>query len=270
MESTTRIALSGAAGRMGRALVQAVAADPGLRLGAALESPASGHLGADAGSLAGLEALGVTVTAGFDTSATACDALIEFATPAAALAHLDYCREQGAAMVIGATGFDDEGKAAIAEAARATPIVLAPNMSIGVNLCLKLVQIAAATLGDDADVEIIEAHHRHKVDAPSGTALRLGEVAAAALGRELAQDGVFARHGVTGERPPKAIGFSTIRAADIVGEHTVLFGSAGERLEITHRSSDRMNYARGALRAVRWLIRRGQPGLYDMQDVLGL
>ncbi len=195
--------------------------------------------------------------------------LIDFTRPAGTLALLDACRERGVKAVIGTTGFDDAQKAAIAEHARHLAIVMAPNMSVGVNVVLRLLDMAARALGDGYDVEVVEAHHRHKVDAPSGTALKMGEVLAAALGRDLGECAVFARHGVTGERDPRAIGFSTIRGGDIVGDHTVLFAGTGERIEITHRSSSRATYAEGSLRAARFLARRSQ-GLHDMNDVLGL
>ncbi|MDX1605885.1 MAG: 4-hydroxy-tetrahydrodipicolinate reductase, partial [Candidatus Competibacterales bacterium] len=189
--------------------------------------------------------------------------------PAATLEHLEHCRTVGRSLVIGTTGFDPQQRERIAAAARDIPVVFAPNMSAGVNLCLKLLQTAARALGDEVDIEIIEAHHRHKVDAPSGTALRMGEEVARALGRNLEDCAVYAREGHTGERHPGSIGFATVRAGDIVGEHTVMFADAGERIEITHKASSRLTFARGAVRAARWLSGRG-PGLYDMQDVLGL
>ena len=262
-----QIAVSGAAGRMGRAIVQACAESEGVRLAAALERPGSPALGADAGELAGVGTLGVTV--GSDPAAAPFDVLIEFSLPEPTLEHLAVCRVRGRAMVIGTTGFDAGGKAAIQAAAGEIGVVFAPNMSVGVNLCFKLLETAARVLGDEVDVEIIEAHHRHKVDAPSGTALRMGEVVAQALDRDLETCAVYGRHGVTGERDRRTIGFETIRAGDIVGEHTVMFAGTGERVEITHRATSRMTFARGAVRAARWLAGRG-PGLYDMQDVLGL
>ncbi|MDY6814151.1 MAG: 4-hydroxy-tetrahydrodipicolinate reductase [Pseudomonadota bacterium] len=263
-----RIAVSGAAGRMGRALIAAAAAE-GCRLGAALEAAGNGALGRDAGELAGVERAGVALGADLVAAAADFDVLIEFTRPAPTLEHLASCRRLGKAMVIGTTGIDAAGQAALAEAAREIPIVFAPNMSIGVNLLLKLVDTAARALGESVDVEILEAHHRHKVDAPSGTALALGEVAAEALGRDLAHDAVYGRQGQTGERSRRTIGFATVRAGDIVGEHTVMFAGEGERLELTHKASSRTNFARGALRAAGWLAGR-PPGLYDMQDVLGL
>ena len=261
------IAVTGAAGRMGRTLVEACARAEGLRLSAALERAGNAAVGKDAGELAGAGKLGVTVRAGFD--GLDFDVLVDFTSPEATLANLDYCRKHGKKLVIGTTGLDDAGKSRIATAARDIAIVFAPNMSVGVNLCFKLLETAARVLGDDVDVEVIEAHHRHKVDAPSGTALRMGEVVAQALKRDLKECAVYERHGISGERARKTIGFSSIRAGDIVGDHTVMFAGGGERVEITHRAESRMTFANGALRAARWLMER-KAGLYDMQDVLGL
>ena len=263
----TKVAITGAAGRMGRALIEAVTGAGDLRLAAALERPGSPALGEDAGRVAGLEALGVPVGEGLE--AADFDLLIDFTRPEATLANVDHCRRAGKKMVIGTTGLDADGKRRIAEAARDIAIVFAPNMSVGVNLCFKLLELAARTLGEEVDIEVIEAHHRHKVDAPSGTALRMGEVVAEALGRDLKTCAVYGREGHTGERPRQTIGFSTIRAGDIVGEHTVLFAGPGERVEITHKASSRMTFAAGAVRAARWL-RHKETGLFDMQDVLGL
>ena len=266
----TRIAITGAAGRMGRALVAACAeAGDGLRLAAALEHPASEALGRDAGEVAGLGPLGVPIRAELAEVMDDFDVLIDFTRPEATLRHVDLCRCHGRRMVIGTTGFDAEGRSRIEEAAGDTAIVHAPNMSVGVNLCFKLLEVAARVLGDDVDIEIIEAHHRHKVDAPSGTALRMGEVVAQALGRDLASCAVYGRHGVTGERDRKTIGFETIRAGDIVGEHLVMFAAEGERVEIAHKASSRMTFARGAVRAAGWLMVR-ERGLFDMLDVLDL
>ncbi len=262
-----RIGVSGAAGRMGRAVIQALAPAGDLRLVAALERAGHEALGRDAGELAGVGALGVPVTAAVPEAGL--DVLIDFSHPEATLAFAERAREAGWKMVIGTTGLDEGARAAIARAARDTAIVLAPNMSAGVNVCFRLVELAARALGEEADVEVIEAHHRHKRDAPSGTALRLGEVLARTLGRQLERDAIYGRHGVSGERPRGQIGFNTIRAGEIVGEHTVLFAGAGERVEITHRAESRLTFASGALRAARWLSTRN-PGLYDMQDVLGL
>lgn len=264
----TKIAITGAAGRMGRALLEAVNQTDNTEVSVALERPGSSIVGVDAGELAGIGKLGVTVVDDV-AAAGAFDVLIDFTRPEVTLANLAVCRQRGSAMVIGTTGFDEAQKAQIAEAANEVGIVFAPNMSVGVNLCLKLLQTAARVLGDDVDIEVIEAHHRHKVDAPSGTALRMGEVVADALGRDLKDCAVYGREGVTGERERKTIGFETIRAGDIVGDHTVLFAAEGERVEITHKASSRMTFANGAVRAAQWLGQR-PAGLYDMQDVLGL
>ncbi len=265
----TKIAIAGAGGRMGRALIEAGRESGTIELVAAIERAGSPALGADAGVLAGGAALGVTVSEDLAAAAQSFDVLIDFTTPQATVEHLQVCRAAGRRMVIGTTGLDDGHKAALRDAAASSAIVFAPNMSVGVNLCFKLLDMAARVLGEEADVEIIEAHHRHKVDAPSGTALRMGEVVAAALGRDLAQCAVYGREGHTGARERSTIGFETIRAGDIVGEHTVMFAAVGERVEITHKASSRMTFARGAIRAAQWVS--GRPaGLYDMQDVLGL
>jgi 4-hydroxy-tetrahydrodipicolinate reductase len=263
-----RVAIAGAAGRMGRTLVEAVLRDAELELGAALEQDGHPALGRAAGELVGLPC-DVTVRADLEEALAVADALIDFTRPAGTLAHLEACERLGKAMVIGTTGFSDQQKLRIADAGNRIPVVMAPNMAVGVNVLFKLAAIAAKSLGDGYDVEIIEAHHRHKIDAPSGTALKLGEAVAAALGRELAACARHGRHGETGERDPKTIGFHAIRGGDIVGEHTVLFAGAGERLELTVRSSSRVTYALGALRAAKFLFGRA-PGLYDMFDVLGL
>ena len=264
-----RIAVTGAAGRMGRALIQAVAEAEGAELAAAFARPGSGAVGRDAGELAGLGALGVTVGDDPAAAAESFDVLIDFTLPEATAAHLALCREAGKRLVIGTTGLDESQKQAIREAGADIGIVFAPNMSVGVNLCLKLLETAARVLGDGVDVEIVEAHHRHKVDAPSGTALAMGEAVARTLGRDLQECAVYGRHGHTGERDRRTIGFSTIRAGDIVGEHTVMFAGTGERVEITHKASSRMTFATGAVRAALWLMDR-PAGVYDMQDVLGL
>ena len=264
-----RCAVTGAAGRMGQTLVQAVGAAPGLVLGAASERPDSSLIGADAGELAGVGRLGVQLVADLTQALDAFDVVIDFTAPAATLAHLALCRAHGKAMVIGTTGLDAAARAAVTAAGADIPIVFAPNMSVGVNLCFKLLDIAARVLGDEVDIEIIEAHHRHKVDAPSGTALRMGEVVAAALGRDLAQVAVYGREGHTGARERRTIGFETIRAGDVVGEHWVWFAGEGERVEIAHKATSRMTFAKGAARAAHWLAGRS-PGVYDMQDVLGL
>ncbi|NCA69967.1 MAG: 4-hydroxy-tetrahydrodipicolinate reductase [Sphingobacteriia bacterium] len=264
-----RIAIAGAGGRMGRTLVQAVAATDGLMLTAASECSDSPWLGSDAGELAGIGRLAVPIAPGLEDRLDGFDVLIDFTSPEATLEHLALCRAAGKAMVIGTTGLTETQRAAIATAAQSIGVVFAPNMSVGVNLCLKLLDIAARVLGDEVDIEIIEAHHRHKVDAPSGTALRMGEVVAAALGRDLREVAVYGREGQTGARDRRTIGFETIRAGDVVGEHSVWFAADGERVEIVHKASSRMTFARGAARAASWIAARG-PGLFDMQDVLGL
>lgn len=263
------IAVAGAGGRMGRILVRAVTGAEGLTLNVATEQPGSSLLGADAGELAGVGRLGVAVRPDPESALDDFDVLIDFTTPTATLGHLDLCHRSGKQMVIGTTGFTPDQRTAIAEAGAEIGIVCAPNMSVGVNLCLKLLDVAARVLGDQADIEIIEVHHRHKVDAPSGTAIRMGEVMAHALGRDLEQVAVYGREGHTGERARETIGFETIRAGDVVGEHTVWFAAEGERVEIAHKASSRMTFAGGAIRAVRWIADKAQ-GLYDMQDVLGL
>jgi len=262
-----RVAINGAAGRMGRNLLAATLDDPALELAAALAPPDHDAIGVDAGTLAGREPCGVALTAGPD--ATQFDVAVDFSRPEGTLALIETCSRHGAPVVIGTTGFSPEQRATIGAAAREIPIVLAPNTGVGVNLVFGLVATAARALGDDYDAEVLEAHHRHKVDAPSGTALRLGEVAAEARGHALGDCAVYSREGHTGERERGSIGFATVRGGDIVGEHTVLFAGDGERIEITHRAASRMVFARGAMRAAGWIARQ-VPGLYDMQDVLGL
>ena len=263
------LGIAGAAGRMGQTLIAECLAAPDLHLTAAFERGDSEWIGRDAGRIAGGTDAGVAIVGDLAAINAKIDVLIDFTRPEATLRHLDYCRDRATRMVIGTTGFTPEQRAAIEAASRSIGIVLAPNMSVGVNVVLKLLELTARTMGNHSDIEIIEAHHRHKVDAPSGTALRMGEVVAAALGRSLAEHAVYSREGITGERSPATIGFSTIRAGDIVGEHTVLFADEGERVEITHKATSRVIFARGALRAARWLA--GRPsGLFDMQDVLGL
>jgi 4-hydroxy-tetrahydrodipicolinate reductase len=264
----TRVAVTGAAGRMGKTLIQALHEAEDLTLGAALERPGLTLLGADAGELAGVGALGVALRDDLTGAADDFDALIDFSVPQATLDNVAVCEARGKALVIGTTGFDAGGLARIRQAAETIPVLMAPNMSVGVNLVFRLVELATRVLGDGVDVEIVEAHHRHKIDAPSGTALRLGEIVAGALGRDLEQVAVYGRQGTTGARQRETIGFATVRAGDIVGEHTVLYAGNGERIEITHRAESRMNFATGALRAVRFLRHR-ERGLYDMQDVLG-
>ena len=263
-----KIAIAGSTGRMGRSLIEAILASADLKLSAALEVAASPQLGRDAGEALG-SPCGISVSADYAAGIGAADCLIDFTRPEGSLMHLDACVKAGTNMVIGTTGFDAQGKQRIADAAKRIAIVFAPNMAVGVNATFKLAQVAAQVLGDAYDVEIVEAHHRHKVDAPSGTALKLGEVVAAALGRELKSCAVYGREGETGERDAKSIGFHSVRGGDIVGEHTVIFAGSGERVEITVRSQSRMTYAVGALRAARFLKGKAS-GLYDMQDVLGL
>jgi 4-hydroxy-tetrahydrodipicolinate reductase len=254
---------------MGKALIEACAQTEGLELAVATEHPSSPLLGADAGAVAGVGANNVLIASSLDEAGADFDVLIDFTRPEPCLAHLAWCVANGKKIVVGTTGFDEAGKAAIASAAEKIAVVFAPNMSVGVNLCLKLLDMAAKVLGDTVDIEIIEAHHRHKVDAPSGTALRMGEVVANALGRDLKECAVYGREGVTGERDRKTIGFATVRAGDVVGDHTVLFADVGERVEITHKASSRMTFAKGAVRAAGWLQDKSS-GLFDMQDVLGL
>jgi 4-hydroxy-tetrahydrodipicolinate reductase len=262
-----RIAIAGAGGRMGRALIEEVLRASDLKLAAALEQKGHTAVGKDAGLLAGAPC-GVTVADEVAGALTGCDVLVDFTRAEAAAANLAACRKQGVRMVIGTTGFSDAQKREIADAARDIAIVMSPNFSVGVNVAFRLLETAAAALGGSYDVEIMEAHHRHKVDAPSGTALRMGEVVASALKRDLAKTAVYGREGVTGERKPETIGFATVRGGDLVGDHTVMFIGAGERLEISHRASSRANFAAGALRAARFAATR-KNGLYDMADVLG-
>jgi 4-hydroxy-tetrahydrodipicolinate reductase len=265
----TRIGIVGADGRMGHALIKACIDTPNVTLAAAVERRGSPTVGQDAGEIAGISKLDLRVTDDLAAVIAGLDAVIDFTRPESTLANLALCRANGTRLIIGTTGFTPEQRAEIESTAHSLPIVLAPNMSVGVNLCLKLLEIAARVIGNQTDIEIVEAHHRHKVDAPSGTALRMGEVVAKALGRDLRDCAVYGREGNTGERDSKTIGFSVIRAGDIVGDHTVLFADEGERVEITHKASSRMTFAKGAVRAATWLMDK-QPGLYDMQDVLGL
>ena len=263
-----KIAIAGSTGRMGRTLIEAILSSADLKLSAALEVVASPQLGRDAGEAMG-SPCGITVSSDYAAGIGASDCLIDFTRPEGSLLHLDACVKAGTNMVIGTTGFSAEGKQRIVDAAKRIAIVFAPNMAVGVNAAFKLAEVAAKILGDAYDVEIVEAHHRHKVDAPSGTALKLGEVVATALGRDLKACAVYGREGDTGERDAKSIGFHAIRGGDIVGEHTVIFAGSGERVEVTVRSQSRMTYAVGALRAARF-IKGKAAGLYDMQDVLGL
>lgn len=265
--SKARIGIVGAGGRMGRMLIETVLKDSSVLLGAAFDVPGSPVIGASAGTLVGMESE-VVVIGDLAAGMKQIDCLIDFTRPEGTLEHLEICRRAGVGMVIGTTGFDAAGKQAIAGAAQDVPIVFAPNMAIGVNLVFKLLDTAARILNEGYDIEIVEAHHRMKVDAPSGTALRMGEVVAAALGRDLAECAVYGREGVTGERDPSTIGFATVRGGDIVGDHTVMFCGIGERVEVTHKAGSRMPYALGSLRAARFIAGR-RNGLYDMQDVLG-
>ncbi len=264
----TRLAITGAAGRMGRALIEATQ-NSDAKLGAAIERPGSSVIGADAGEVAGLGKLKVNIVDDVKQALEQSDVLIDFTRPEVTLSNLQACVAANKKIVIGTTGFSDEQKDTIRQAAQKIGVVFAPNMSVGVNLCFKLLDIAARVMGDYTDIEVIEAHHRHKVDAPSGTALRMGEVVAEALGRDLKDCAVYGRQGNTGERDRNTIGFETIRAGDIVGEHTVMFADIGERVEITHKASSRMTFANGAVRAANWIMQHDN-GLFDMQDVLGL
>lgn len=264
-----RIAVIGAAGRMGKTLIEAVSLAEGAQLSVAVDRFDSTLLGADVGELAGVGKIGVGLGSSLIAEVTGFDVLIDFTHPSVTLKNLEICRCFGKAMVIGTTGFSEAEKRLLEAASEQIPIVFAANFSVGVNLCLKLLDTAARVLADDVDIEIIEAHHRHKVDAPSGTALRMGEVVASALGRDLQKVAVYGREGQTGARARETIGFATVRAGDVVGDHTVLFAADGERVEITHKASSRMTFAKGAVRAAAWLRER-PAGLYDMQDVLGL
>ena len=262
-----KIAVAGASGRMGRMLIEAIRQSEDCELAGALDISASPAIGQDAGAFLGYDS-GVAITSDLHGGLQGVDALIDFTRPDGTLAHLAACRELGVKAIIGTTGFSDAQKTDIAAAARNIAIMLSPNMSVGLNVTLKLLEMAAKAMPTGYDIEIIEAHHRHKVDAPSGTALKMGEVIASALGRDLKECAVYAREGVTGERDPASIGFATLRGGDIVGDHTVLFAGTGERIEISHKSSSRTSYALGALRAVRFLS--GRPaGLFDMFDVMG-
>lgn len=266
--SATRIGIVGAGGRMGRMLIESTLKGDGVVLGAAFDVPGSPVIGKNAGELVGM-ATPVVVTDDVAAGLKNIDVLIDFTRPQGTLVHLELCRKAGVGMVIGTTGFEADGKAVIAEAARDIPVVFAPNMAVGVNVVFKLLDMAARIMNEGYDIEVVEAHHRMKIDAPSGTALRMGEVIASALGRDLEACAVYGREGVTGERDPSTIGFATVRGGDIVGDHTVMFCGIGERVEITHKASSRMPYALGSLRAARFMAGR-KSGLFDMQDVLGL
>jgi len=267
-----KVAIAGAGGRMGQALLEAVLAEPDVALVGALDIGASPVLGRDAGERLG-RSTGVVVGADIALAVAGADVLLDFTRPEGTLAHLRACERARVAAVVGTTGLTATDRRALAEMAASIPIVFAPNMSVGVTVLLRLVEQAAQLLGDGYDVEIVEMHHRHKVDAPSGTALQLGAAVAQALGRDLKNDAVFGREGVTGERPPETIGFATLRGGDVVGDHSVIFAGAGERIELTHKASSRLNFARGALRAARFVAgkrARGLVGLFDMRDVMGI
>ena len=268
MSQRIRICVAGASGRMGQMLVEAVGRSDDMVLSGALDMDGNTALGLDAGAFAGLNT-GVRITADIDAALSVSDCLIDFTRPEGTLRHVAAAQRHGVKVVIGTTGFTDAEKATLQAAAQNVSIVMAPNMSVGVNVTLKLLEMAAKALSTGYDIEVIEAHHRHKVDAPSGTALKMGEVLAEALGRDLKDCAVYAREGVTGERDPSSIGFATIRGGDIVGDHTVLFAGTGERIEITHKSSSRATYAQGSLRAVRFLMQHPR-GMFDMFDVLAL
>ncbi|HRH17768.1 MAG TPA: 4-hydroxy-tetrahydrodipicolinate reductase [Aquabacterium sp.] len=263
-----RIGVAGASGRMGRMLIEAVQATDDCVLAGALDIPGSPAVGLDASAYMGHNS-GVHIASDLAQGLAQAQFLIDFTRPEGTIAHLRHCRDHGIKVVIGTTGFSDEQKAEIADAARDIAIVMAPNMAVGVNVVFSLLRQAAKALATGYDIEIIEAHHRHKVDAPSGTALKMGEVVADALGRDLKECAIYGREGVTGERDPSTIGFATVRGGDIVGDHTVLFAGIGERIEITHKSSSRSTYAQGSLRAVRFLAHQPH-GLFGMDDVLGL
>lgn len=266
---TTKIAVTGAAGRMGKMLIEAIALNPDTELGAAIERPGSAVIGADSGELAGLGKNGVVIVDDLQQVVDDFDVLIDFSAPAATVANAAVCSAAGKKMVIGTTGCSDDDRAQIAKAAERTAVCMASNFSTGVNLCFKLLKEAAQILGDDYDVEVVEAHHRHKVDSPSGTALSMGAAVAEGLGRNLKEVAIYGREGQVGARPQKEIGFATVRGGDVVGDHTVMFLADGERVEITHKASSRMSFARGAVRAAVWLSGQST-GLFDMQDVLGL
>lgn len=268
MSKATRVAIAGAGGRMGRALVELIQSSAAVELCGGFDHPEAPAVGTDLGTSAGVGELGMPIYPDIEGLSGDFDVLIDFTLPEATLANVHYCRAASKRMVIGTTGLGDR-RQAIDEAGNDIAIVFAPNMSVGVNLCFKLAEIAATALGDEFDIEIIEAHHRNKIDAPSGTAVRLGEIVAAALGRDLANCAIYGREGHTGARERTTIGFETIRAGDIVGDHTVLFAGAGERIELVHRASSRMTFASGALRAAAW-IGGYERGVFDMQDVLGL
>lgn len=264
-----RIAVAGAAGRMGRNLVRATFLNQDARVGAGSERPESSLVGVDVGELCGEGKFDVVLTDDLAKEIDNFDVIIDFTAPASTLANLELCRQHGKSIVIGTTGFSEQERATIDEIAQSVPVVMAPNYSVGVNLVFKLLEKAAKVMGDYCDIEIVEAHHRHKVDAPSGTAIGMGEAIAGTMGNQLSDVAVYAREGITGERTKDEIGFATIRAGDIVGEHTAMFADIGERVEITHKATDRMTFANGAVKAAVWLSQKS-PGFYTMTDVLGL
>jgi 4-hydroxy-tetrahydrodipicolinate reductase len=266
---TVKIAVTGAVGRMGKTLVEAIHLADGVQFAAAIVLPDSTLIGADAGEVSGLGKLGVTVVGDVRDVVNDFDVLIDFTEPSSTLENIDICAAQGKAMVIGTTGFNAEQKQQFSEKIAPIPVCFSSNYSTGVNVCFKLLALAAKVLGDDSDIEIVEAHHRHKVDAPSGTAISMGEVVASTLGRDLSKVAVYGREGQEGPRKSETIGFSTVRGGDVVGDHTVSFFADGERVEITHKASSRMSFARGAVRAAVWTVRQNA-GLYTMQDVLDL
>lgn len=266
---STRVGVVGANGRMGRRLIEAAHQGVHTQVGAAFARSGSPLVGQDAGSIAGIGHIDVPVLGEIGRHSDDFDVLVDFTSIEATMRHLEICRDAGRAIVIGTTGLSETQKGQLSEAARDIPVVFAPNMSIGINVLLQVLGQVATMLGDDYDVEIIEAHHRHKVDAPSGTALRLGEAVADSLGRDLDRVAIYGREGITGERQAETIGFSTIRGGDVVGDHTVLFAGIGERVEITHKASSRMTFAKGAVRAAQWVSDK-PAGLYDMSHVLGL
>lgn len=266
---TINIGIVGSTGRMGHALIRACHETEQLKLVSAVGRAGNSAIGADAGNIAGIDHLGIPVSPSLEPKIQDIDVVIDFTSPQYSLETLELCSRAGKALVVGTTGFSPSEKAIFQQASKKIPIVFAPNMSIGVNLCLNLLRTAAKVIGSEWDIEITEAHHRNKVDAPSGTALKMGEVIAETLQSELSELAIWSRHGQTGARKPGSIGFSVIRAGDIVGDHTVLFADEGERIEITHKASSRMTFAKGSMRAASWLVEQ-PPGLYDMQDVLGL
>ena len=264
-----RVAVTGAAGRMGKTLIQAIEATEDLTLGAAFEHPDNPAVGQDAGEGAGVGTLGVAITSDPEQSVTEFDVVIDFTVPAATIALAQICARHGRGIIVGTTGFTEGQLSELQAVQDRCALFMAPNMSLGVNLAFKLIEIAARVLGDSVDVEVLEAHHRHKIDAPSGTAVRIGEILAEVLDRDLEHDAIYGREGITGARARNTIGFSTMRGGDIVGEHTVMFAGEGERIEITHRAHSRMNFATGALTAARY-IGSQPPGLYNMQQLLDL